>query len=251
MTDASATPEEICAAACADAFAGDGEILVQTFGNIPRLGVGLAKLTSNPDLLMTDGAAMLLSEPLALGSDPARARIEGWLPFRAIFDTVWSGRRHVMMGTAQIDRHGNTNISAIGAWRRPRVQLLGCRGAPGNTANNAVSYWIPNHSPRVFRESVDVVTGIGADADPSARVYQDLRRVVTNLAVFDFGGHQGSMRLVSVHPWTTPGEVEAATGFDLDISDRVEQTRVPGTEELDTIRRVLDPRGLRVGEVPC
>ena len=45
--------------------------------------------------------------------------------------------------------------------RRPKVQLLGFRGAPGNTINDTTSYWVPNHSPKVFVEKVDMVTGIG------------------------------------------------------------------------------------------
>jgi len=123
-----ATRAETCSAACADVWSQDGEVLVSPFGAIPRVGAGLAKLTSNPDLLMTDGAAMLISEPIALGADPADAKVEGWMPFRRTFDVVWAGRRHAMMGVTQIDRFGNTNISAIGDWHRPKVQLLGSRG---------------------------------------------------------------------------------------------------------------------------
>ena len=55
-----------------------------------------------------------------------------------------------MMGAAQIDQLGNENISCIGPWDRPKAQLLGVRGAPGNTVNHATSYWVPRHSPRVF-----------------------------------------------------------------------------------------------------
>ena len=87
-----------------------------------------------------------------------------------------------MMGAAQIDRYGNQNISAIGDWRRPKAQLLGVRGAPGNTVNHPVSYWIPRHSPRVFTGHVDMVCGVGYD-----RGARELRVVVTNLAVLDFG----------------------------------------------------------------
>ena len=67
-----------------------------------------------------------------------------------MFDVVWSGRRHVIMGGCQLDAYGNQNFAAIGDMKRPKAQLLGMRGAPGNTINNKTSYWIPNHSPRVF-----------------------------------------------------------------------------------------------------
>jgi hypothetical protein len=45
-------------------------------------------------------------------------------------------------------------------------------------------------------------------------------------------------------------EVVASTGFDLAIDGAVPQTREPAPEELRLIRDVIDPRGLRNGEVP-
>ena len=113
---------------------------------------------------------------------------------------------------------GHQNFAAIGAdYARPKAQLLGFRGAPGNTVNNATSYWVPNHSPKVFVEKVDVVTGVGWDraeaAGPAASAYADLRRVVTNLAVLDWETPDRRMRLRSVHPGVTVDEVVAATGF--------------------------------------
>jgi len=56
--------------------------------------------------------------------------VEGWLPYAKVFTMLAAGRRHVMMGAAQIDRYGNQNISCIGDWKRPKAQLLGVRGAP-------------------------------------------------------------------------------------------------------------------------
>ena len=67
------------------------------------------------------------------------------------------------MGANQIDMWGNQNLAAIGDWRKPKAQLLGLRGAPGNVINHTVSYWIPNHSKQVFCEKVDVVSGPGYD----------------------------------------------------------------------------------------
>ena len=116
--------------------------------------------------------------------------VEGWLPYRAVFTMVAAGRRHVMMGASQLDRFGNQNISCIGDWARPKAQLLGVRGGPGNTINHPVSYWVPRHSPRVFVPAVDMVSGVGYDRAASLTTKQarfhELRVVVTNLAVLDF-----------------------------------------------------------------
>jgi acyl CoA:acetate/3-ketoacid CoA transferase beta subunit len=240
-----ATRAEVCVVACAEAWRGDGAILASPMGLIPVLGARLARLTFAPDLLLTDGEAYLVD---------AGGEIEGWMPYREVFTMLAAGRRHVMMGAAQIDRHGNQNISAIGDWKRPKVQLLGVRGAPGNTVNHPVSYWIPRHSPRVFTPRVDMVSGVGYD-----RGAYELRVVVTNLAVLDFGldseGLESEgmaervMRLRSVHPGVEVAEVTAATGFPLAVPGEVPVTRSPTAEELELIRTRLDPTGAREREL--
>src|SRR3954451_5171351 len=242
---------DVCAAAIADAFKDDGEIFGSPMGILPMLGVRLAKLTSNPDLVISDGESLFLA-----GVPPLFARadvVEGWIPFRNVFDVVAHGKRHVMMGATQVDRHGNQNISAIGDWAKPKRQLLGSRGAPGNTVNNRTSYWVPKHSPRVFVERVDIVSGVGPQlakaAGPAAARYNDIHRIVSNLAVFGLGADD-ELQLLSVHPGVSVDEVREATGFELDVPADVPPTREPTAEEQVLIREVLDPKGLRFKEVP-
>jgi len=222
-------------------------------GAIPTIAARLAKATFEPDLLLTDGEAFVVANPLPLGHDTHPKIVEGWLPFRAVFDVVAAGRRHVMMGAAQLDRFGNQNISCIGPWRTPKVQLLGVRGAPGNTVNHPTSYWVPNHSLRVFVPQVDMVSGVGyaraSEAGMAASRFHEIRRVVTNLGVFDFVTPDRSMRIRSVHPGVSADEVRSATGFELAGPDDVAETREPTTDELELIRDVLDPDGLRDGEL--
>jgi acyl CoA:acetate/3-ketoacid CoA transferase beta subunit len=245
---------DVCAAAIADAFADDGELFASPMGLLPMLGVRLAKLTSNPDLVISDGEAMFLA-----GAPPLFAKgdvLEGWIPFRRVFDVISYGKRHVMMGATQVDKHGNQNISAIGDFARPKRQLLGSRGAPGNTVNNRTSYWVPKHSPRVFVERVDVVSGVGPararDAGRAASRYNDIHRIVTNLAVLDVRGPGDTLRLLTVHPGVTLDHVRGATGCDLHVDGDgpVPVTRTPTAEELVLVSEVLDPNGLRFKEVP-
>jgi acyl CoA:acetate/3-ketoacid CoA transferase beta subunit len=247
-----ATRAEVCAVACAEAWRGDGEILASPMGVIPTIGARLARATFAPRLLLSDGEALLVQGTWAIGDKPPV--VEGWIPFRAVFDLIYTGRRHVMMGPSQIDRYGNTNISAIGDHARPTAQLVGVRGAPGNTVQHPTSYWIPRHAPRSFVDTVDMVSGVGYDraaqAGPAASRFHELRRVVSNLGVFDFHTDDHRMRLVSVHPGVTVDEVRAATGFDLAVPPTVATTREPTPEELELIRRVIDPRGARTAEVP-
>ncbi len=248
-----ATRAEVCVVAVAECFRGDGEILANPIGTIPMIGGRLARATFEPELMVTDGEAALVDDDAAFEWQAGKV-VESYNPYRAMFDVAWSGRRHVMMGASQLDPYGNQNIAAVGAdYSRPRVQLLGFRGAPGNTANHATSYWVPQHTRQVFVEQVDVVTGVGWDraaaGGPAVLRFFDLRRVVTNLAVMDFGGPEHRMRLLTVHPGVSVEEVVAATGFELAFTDPVGGSRLPTGDELRLIREVIDPGGLREQEL--
>jgi acyl CoA:acetate/3-ketoacid CoA transferase beta subunit len=251
MTEA--TRSEVCAVALAECFRGDAELLASAIGVLPTLGSRLAKLTFAPEILITDGLHFVLEAPPPLG--PAHGFepvVETWVPYRLVFDWLWAGRRHVVMGATQIDRFGNQNIACIGDPKRPRAQLLGMRGAPGNTIHHATSYWIPNHGPKSFVPKVDVVSGIGYDRaaslpGKSAR-FHEIRRVVSNLGVFDFHTSDHAMRLVSVHPGVAVAEVVEKTGFDLAIEAPVAETRSPTPEELRLLRERLDPTGVAARE---
>jgi acyl CoA:acetate/3-ketoacid CoA transferase beta subunit len=242
------TIDEICAVACAEAFRGDGEILASAFGFVPTIGARLAKATFEPDLLISDGEALLVANPLPLAAGAEDKVVEGWMPFRTVFDMVWAGKRHAILGASQIDRFGNTNISSIGDWTRPKAQLIGVRGAPGNTINHPVSYWIPDHNPRVFVDHVDMVSGVGFDRDDRGP-FHALRRVITNLCVLDFDTPDRSMRVRSLHPRVTEREVRDATGFEVAFADDLAESRAPTDEELRLIREVFDPTELRKREL--
>ncbi|HEX5065214.1 MAG TPA: CoA-transferase [Myxococcota bacterium] len=252
MSDASRA--EICAAAIADTFAGDGEIFVSPIGLLPQIGARLAKATSAPDLLMTDGVAPLVANVLPVsGDDRPTPVVEGWLPYRKVFELLWWGRRHVMMGATQIDRFGNQNIACIGPHEKPKAMLLGMRGAPGNTISHPTSYWVPNHSNKTFVPKVDVVSGFGYDRaarlGPVTARFHDIRRVVSNLGVFDFATPDHSMRVASLHPGVTREEVVANTGFELVVPASVPTTRTPSADELRWLREVIDPQKTRDSEV--
>jgi acyl CoA:acetate/3-ketoacid CoA transferase beta subunit len=261
---AGATRAEVCVVAVAEAFRGDGEILASCFGTVPALGARLARLSFAPDLLLTDGIAFLRADvepvsratpaaaPAVEGTGPL-AVVEGWLPFRSVFDLLWSGRRHVVMMASQIDRFGNHNFDCIGPHDRPTAQLIGMRGAPGNTIHHPTSYWVPHHDPKVFVERVDVVCGVGYDRaallGPRASRFHEIRRVVSNLGVFDFATPDRRMRLASVHPGVRVEDVVAATGFELALDGDVPCTRLPTPAELRLLREVLDPAGAAAREV--
>ncbi len=251
---ASPTRADYCAIAVAECFRGDGEIMANAIGNMQAIGGRLARASFEPDLVMTDGVASLAANDIPMGVPDAPKVVEGWMPYRNLFDVVWSGRRHVMMGATQVDRFGNQNIACIGDYAQPKVQLLGVRGAPGNTVNHVTSYWVPKHSNRVFVETVDVVSGVGYDraaalGEAESR-FHEIRRVVSNLGTFDFDTPDHAMRVRSLHPGVTIDEVVEATGFELVIPDDIPESRAPSAEELRLLNEVIDPKNFRGNEVP-
>jgi acyl CoA:acetate/3-ketoacid CoA transferase beta subunit len=77
---------------------------------------------------------------------------ESHMGFARIFDNVWGGKRHAMVGPTQIDRFGQANISMIGSdYRRPKSMMLGVRGFPGNSINHANSFFVPNQFAQGLR----------------------------------------------------------------------------------------------------
>lgn len=249
------TLAELCIFACSEAFRTDREIVATGIGPVPRIGAGLAKLTHSPGLMMTDGEAYLVEQPVPLGPrGEQKPKFAGYLPFSRFFDSaVWSGRRHAMVTPTQIDRFGQTNLSRLGGTHeQPKTQMLGVRGFPGNSIYHANSMFVPVHSARTFvAGEVDMVSSAGYN--PARRIpggnYSgiDLRRIVTNLCVMDFGGADHAPRVISLHPGVTFEQVQDATGFALERGALTE-TALPGEEALAIIDQ-LDPHNFRASVI--
>lgn len=249
MSEISLVDRIICAAS--DAWKDDGEVLATGIGIVPRLAASISMLSSNPDLMMTDSEAWLVSEPVPVGPrNGYELKREGWMGFTRIFDNVWSGKRHAMVGPTQIDRFGQANISMIGKdYDKPRTMMLGVRGFPGNSISHANSFFVPNHSTKVFVDGeVDMVASVGYNPARLARGWSlddiDVRMVFTNLAVMDFGGPERQLQVVSLHPGVTAEQVQEATGFALHIPADVPETAAPTEAQLALLAR-MDPHNLR------
>lgn len=249
MSEFSLVDRIICAAS--EAWKDDGEVLATGIGIVPRLAASLSMLSSNPDLMMTDSEAWLVREPVPIGPrNGYEIQREGWMGFTRIFDNVWGGRRHAMVGPTQIDRFGQANISMIGSdYQKPKSMMLGVRGFPGNSINHTNSFFVPNHSTKVFvAGEVDMVASVGYNPARLARGWSlddiDVRLIFTNLAVLDFGGPDRQVRLRSVHPGVTAAQVQEGTGFALHIPAQVPETAAPTQSQLALLAR-LDPHNLR------
>ena len=247
---------ELCICAAAEAFRGDGEVLATGIGVIPRLAASLAMKTFNPDLMMTDSEAWMLSEPNPIGDrgEGFEQSNESWMGFSRIFDNVWSGRRHAMLGPTQVDRFGQSNTSALGgSYEAPKVMMLGARGFPGNSISHPNSFFVPAHSNRVFIDGeCDFVSSIGYNPQRLPKGHSlediDIRRIITDLCVMDFGGPDHQVQLVSLHPGISVEQVVENTGFEIHIPDNIPTTAAPTSEQLEIIAR-MDPHNQRAYQI--
>ncbi len=245
---------ELMIVAASEAWRGDGEVLASGIGVIPRLGASLAKLTHGPGLLMTDSECFLVEDPIPLGPrGDFVPKYSGCMNFERVFECVWGGQRHAMIGPTQIDRYGQTNLSVIGDYKKPKAAILGVRGLPGNSINHINSFIVPSHSKRVFVEGeVDMVSGVGynpARWEPGMKQdYMDIRHIVTDLCVLDFDGPEHAIRVRSLHPGVSFDEVQEKTGFPLLKAPNLGETPHPTADQLAIIRR-LDPHGMRAAQL--
>ena len=247
---------ELCIVAASEAFRDDGEVLATGIGVIPRLAASLAMKTFNPALMMTDSEAYILSEPNPLGKrgDDFVQANESWMGFSRIFDNVWSGKRHAMLGPTQIDRFGQSNTSALGGtYDKPKVMMLGARGFPGNSISHPNSFFVPSHNTRVFMDGeCDFVSSIGYNPERLPRGHSlddiDIRRVITDLCVMDFGGPDHRLRLLSLHPGISVEQVQENTGYPVHVPGDVVTTAAPTGEQLAMIA-ALDPHNQRAMQI--
>jgi glutaconate CoA-transferase subunit B len=248
------TLAELVICAAAEAWRGGGEVLATGIGPLPRIAAGLAKLTFAPELLMTDGEAWLVEEPVPLGPRvDFKPKYSGWMPYGRVFDTLWSGKRHAMVTPVQVDRWAQSNIAALGDLRKPKTQLLGVRGFPGNSISHRNSMFLPAHTKRAFIEGeVDVVASVGfADKrwpEGVKKLPVDIGLVVTNLCVMDFKGPNHAARVIALHPGVSFEETQDQTGFPLQRAGEIRTSAAPTAEQLAIIRK-LDPAGVRASVI--
>ena len=149
------------------------------------------------------------------------------------------------LGGAQIDRYGNINTTVIGAYDNPKVRLPGSGGACEIAINAKRIFMIMRLKRRAFVDKLDFVTSPGHQVG-SARTIPGggPALVVTDKALFDFGGPHCNMRLLELYPGVAIDEVRAEVGWPLAVADAVAATPAPTVEELHLLREQLDPQGI-------
>jgi glutaconate CoA-transferase, subunit B len=205
----------------------DGEIVIIGGASpIPMAAALLAQQTTAPNLTLLTGSGAVNPRPAKLapsGGDYEYVRTaEAYFTMDDVFDDTERGRWDVgIFGGLQIDRHGHFNLAFVGGFRGPGLVNA---GLPRTVRRSLLC--VERHTPRVFVQEVDFVSGSGNDA------------CVTDLACLDFSGEA---TLVSTHA-DEEELVRERTGFTLAGAPHV--TPEPPADVVEVLRRGVDPTGV-------
>ncbi len=234
----------------------NGEIFLQGLSSpLPMLAAHIAKRFLAPDATYINVSDSIDPETEKLPASTADVlltnRPVAFCNLYEAFDLAQQGKLGmIFLGAAQVDKFGNTNLSVIGDYNKPKVRLPG--GAASSflcaIANRTV-LWLTNQSNRIFVDKVDFVTGQGYLEGGDSREKLGLQgagpaKIVTNLATYDFEPETKHMRLCTIHPGVSIEQVKENTGFKLIIGDNVPVTEEPSEEILEFIKQI-DPDEVR------
>jgi acyl CoA:acetate/3-ketoacid CoA transferase beta subunit len=228
----------------------DGDVLAQGLAT-PLVAAGylLAWHTHAPmatfasaigQTICQEGAPLGLEKVEGLWLDKSLASL-GFIQAAADFLPTMKPKEFFRPG--QVDSWGNTNNIAFGAdYQKPRLRLPGSGGIPDvTTFLQGIYLYVPRHSKVTFVSELDFLSGLGNS--PTRQRGAGPVYLVSNLGQFDF--EKDRMRMVTLHPGVQRNEVARRTGFRLDVAVDLETTIPPSRDELDLLRNVIDPLGIR------
>lgn len=247
------TQNEMMIAAASRALAGARTVFVGV--GLPNIACNLARLTVAPDLELIYESGVYGARParlpLSIGDPTLVTGALSAVSMADLFGLYLQGG-HVdvaLLGGAQIDRFGNLNTTVIGDYARPKTRLPGSGGAVEIATHAGRLCYIMRLKRRAFVERLDFRTSPGFLDGGDARGRMGMpgggpSLVISDKALFDFGGPERAMRLTALHPGVTLEEVRGEIGWPLDVAPEVAQTPPPTAEELRRMRDQLDPNGL-------
>jgi glutaconate CoA-transferase subunit B len=218
---------------------------------IPMLAAALAQKMHAPNLVAVfefGGTGAILEQlPMAVGEENTFHRA---LAASGICDVIETAQRgfieYGFLGGAQIDKFGNLNTTVIGDYYHPTVRLPGSGGGNDVGSHCWKTIAIMRQDRRKFVDKLDFMTTPGYITGPGAREAAGLPpgtgpyRVVSNLAILSYHPDTKRMMLFATQPGITVEEVVQNTGFELVISDQLNENPPPTEEELKILRNEVD-----------
>ncbi|MFL6019332.1 MAG: CoA-transferase subunit beta [Gaiellaceae bacterium] len=203
---------------------------------LPSLAANLARRTHAPGCVLIYESGTIGAKPehlpLSIGDGELAETADAVVSVPEMFSYWLQGGRIGVgfLGAAQVDRRGNLNSTVIGDYDRPSVRLPGGGGAPEIATSVENVFVLLRHSKRAFVPELDFTTSVG----------DNVRVVVTDLGILE--PLNGELTLTAVHRGVDAEDAASATGWELHVSDDLQRTAPPTTEELHALR-ALEARG--------
>lgn len=223
---------------------------------LPIIATMLAQRTHAPNLLVIFEAGGLGPEipelPVSVGESRTFHRGIAATSMHDIMSLSQSGYvDYGFLGAAQIDAYGNINTTVIGNWELPKTRLPGSGGANDvGSFSQKLIIIIASQSTRTFVDKVDFLTTPGYLGGPGEREKAGLPagtgpyRVITQLGIYGFDDATKRLKLLSLHPGVTIGEVRKNSSFDIAIPDDIAVSPEPDERQLRILREEIDPAGI-------
>jgi acyl CoA:acetate/3-ketoacid CoA transferase beta subunit len=225
---------------------------------MPLAAAMLAQKTCSPNLIiMFEAGAMapiLQKLPVSVADSFTQT---GALLHSSMNDVMEACQRgmvdYTFLGGAQIDMYGNINSTVIGDYYKPKVRLPGSGGANDLASLCWQTLSITPHDKRRFVEKLDFVTTPGYLSGPGAREAAGLPpnsgpyKVISTLALMGYDPVTKRMRVETLHPGVTRQDMIENTSFEILFTEEIPTTPEPTIEELEILRKEVDPLGLIIG----
>ena len=253
---AEATRDEFMAVAAAREIR-DGDVAFIGTG-LPMVAAYLAKATHAPRVRLVFESGIIDPQPRRLASGVGDYKLSHGSPRIAgtayALSLLQGGKIDLgFLGTAEIDRFGNLNSTAIGPYARPQVRLPGSGGANDIASMAGRFVVIARMGRRRFVETLNYLTTPGFLDGPGARERAGLpgggpASVITDLAVLGFDPVTKHIRVEQLFPGVGLADVQANCGFEIAAAEGSAATAEPPSEhQLHLLRDVIDPDRLYLG----
>jgi glutaconate CoA-transferase subunit B len=221
---------------------------------MPSAAANLARNTHAPEVVLIYESGTIGAKPtvlpLSIGDGELAETADAVVSVPEIF-RYWlqAGRVDVgFLGAAQLDKFGNINTTVIGGtYDAPRVRLPGAGGAPEIASSSKEVWIILKQNTRTFVDSLHFVTSAGhgprenrflRNGGPPAPGLRGKGPtvVITDLGVLVPDPETSEFTLSALHPGVTVEQARAATGWELKVAAKLEETAAPTELELTLLR---------------
>lgn len=239
------TPDEIMTIAAARALGNDDVCFVGI--GAPSAACNVARLTHAPDITLIYESGTIGTAPdvlpLSIGDgelcDTAVTTVSVPEMFR-----YWLQGGHVtigFLGAAQLDKFGNINTTVIGDYNDPTIRLPGGGGAPEIASSCGEIFITMKQSLRGMVDQIDFFTSFGHGNGGNAREKLGIKTkgptlLITDLAIWKTDTETREFIVTSLHPGVTRDMVQGTCGWTVNFSDALEETPIPTTLEITTLR---------------